>query len=145
MINLIINGITKTLFNTFGNRYKIYVENIKQGLQEPCFIVSSIENSIKPFLGKRAKLTNSYQIIYIPKESDKIKEMNEIASKLLTMDFIELENGDKLLARNKRTEIYEDGTGDILRFYAEYNMVINSADSKTYMQELKTGTSVKER
>lgn len=145
MVNLIMNGITKTLFNTFGSKYKIYVENIKQGLEEPCFIVSTIENSIKPFLGKRAKLTNIYQIVYIPKGSDKIKEMNEITSELLTMDFIELENGDKLLARNKKAEIDEDGTGGILRFHVEFNMVINDVSNKNYMQKLKMGTFVKER
>ena len=39
MVNSILNAVTKQLGTTFGTSYRYYVENIEQGLQQPCFTV----------------------------------------------------------------------------------------------------------
>jgi hypothetical protein len=42
MVNLILNAVTKQLGTTFGNSYHYYVENVEQGLVEPCFTVDMV-------------------------------------------------------------------------------------------------------
>lgn len=144
MLNSIIDGITIKLFELFGESCRIYVENVEQDLQKPCFIVSVIENSVVPFLGERAKLSGTYQIVYIPSDNEKIKEMNDAASVLLAnMDYITLVNGDKLYGLNRKAEIDNDGTGDILRFFVKYNMVVNKKRDINYMQNLTSNTITK--
>lgn len=39
MVNLILKAVTKQLGTTFGSSYRYYVENVEQGLTEPCFTV----------------------------------------------------------------------------------------------------------
>ena len=38
MINEIVVAISKALYNEFGEEYKIYAENVEQGLERPCFL-----------------------------------------------------------------------------------------------------------
>ena len=42
MVNSILNAVTKQLGTTFGNGYHYYVEDVEQGLKEPCFTVDLV-------------------------------------------------------------------------------------------------------
>ena len=41
MINDIIIGISNAIYAEFGSDYEIYVDDVKQGLNEPCFFIKA--------------------------------------------------------------------------------------------------------
>lgn len=42
MVNNVLNAVTKQLGTTFGSSYRIYVEDVEQSLQTPCFTVNTL-------------------------------------------------------------------------------------------------------
>ena len=42
MVNEMLKGISKQLYDTFGADYKYYVENVEQKLTKPCFTIDAI-------------------------------------------------------------------------------------------------------
>lgn len=42
IVNSILAAISTQLYNTFGNDYRYYVENIEQNLTKPCFTIDTI-------------------------------------------------------------------------------------------------------
>ena len=56
MVNSILNAVTKQLGSTFGGGYRYYVENVEQGLKQPCFtvdVLNPLERSKSPVLYDR--------------------------------------------------------------------------------------------
>ena len=49
MINNIISAISNAIYLEFGDEYEIYTQDVKQGLQEPCFSIFCINPSIRQF------------------------------------------------------------------------------------------------
>lgn len=43
MVNTILDSVTIQLGKTFGTDYHYYVENVKQGLQTPCFTIDMLQ------------------------------------------------------------------------------------------------------
>ena len=59
MVNSILNAVTKQLGTTFGNGYHYYVEDVEQGLTEPCFTVDLLIPSSFAILSSEYFITNS--------------------------------------------------------------------------------------
>ena len=53
MINAIIEAISVALNGEFGDSYEIHMEEIEQGLEEPCFFIFCLNPTNDLFLGKR--------------------------------------------------------------------------------------------
>lgn len=56
MVTSVVNAVTKQLGTTFGTTYRYYVEDIEQGVVEPCFHVSpriTLQRSKSPVLYDR--------------------------------------------------------------------------------------------
>ena len=56
MVNSILTAVTKQLGSTFGGEYRYYVENVEQGLKQPCFtvdVLNPLERSKSPVLYDR--------------------------------------------------------------------------------------------
>ena len=72
MINDIISGISKVIYQTYGDAYKIYTVTVTQNLQEPCFIISAINNTNESQLGSfssgnhRYFRRNHFSVQYLP-------------------------------------------------------------------------------
>ena len=60
MINAIIEAISVALNGEFGDRYEIHMEELEQGLEEPCFFIFCLNPSSDLFLGKRYFRTNPF-------------------------------------------------------------------------------------
>jgi hypothetical protein len=58
MINSIIEAISVSLNGEFGDDYEIHMEEIKQGLKEPCFFIACLNPTNNLFMGKRYERTN---------------------------------------------------------------------------------------
>lgn len=134
MINALIDGIAIKLNSVFGSNYKIYKEQIKQGLVEPCFNIVVLEPS------QEAKLTNRYfrsypvDVHYFPKSADTPKaEMYEVAEKLL----IELEHITVLDNLCRGTKMRYEIVGGVLHFFVNYDFFVKKEVVKgEYMENL---------
>jgi hypothetical protein len=121
MVNDIIKGIAKALSDMFGSDYRIYVENVPQGFEEPCF-------SIVPIMGDRtAKSPNRYlsrnkfDIHYFPKDEHQEKrEMLSVGESLfLSLEYINVL--DNLCRGTKMSYEIIDG---VLHFFVNYDLFV---------------------
>ena len=74
MINSIIEAISVALNGEFGDSYKTYTQDVKQGLKEPCFFVSCINPTHRLFRGKRYFKENQFCIQYFPQDKRQANE-----------------------------------------------------------------------
>lgn len=121
MINSIIEGIAIALNGEFGDDHKIYTEEVKQGLKEPCFFVSCLNPTHTRILGRRFLRGNSFVLQYFPKDGGgEREECNEIAERLYDcLEWITVE-GDPIMGAGMRYEIV-DG---VLNFFVHYNFTV---------------------
>ena len=74
MVNDLLNAITMRLHSTFGDGYKYYLEDVKQGLSKPCFTIDTISSrkrSTSPILYDRTVLMVVY---YFHDDKSELKE-----------------------------------------------------------------------
>ncbi len=121
MINDIINGIATKLNETFGNKYQVWRENIKQGLTEPCFSIVALEPEQSAKLPTRYLRKYPFDIHYFPK--DKLKEKEEcytVAEELyVALEYINVL--DNLCHGTKMRYEVVDG---VLHFFVNYDMFV---------------------
>ena len=134
MINNIINGIAGVLHRTFGDSHAIYKESVKQGLQEPCFIITALEQTNEDANNGYYLRNYPFNITFIPEsETDSKSEMYRTAESLfLILDYINvldnLRRGIKM-----RYEIVDD----VLHFCVTYTMYVKEIkDAEPTMETL---------
>ena len=141
MINSIIEAISIALNKEFGDEYRLYADNIEQGLQEPCFFISCINPTNSLFLGKRYFRENLFCIQYFPKDHSREKEeCNETAERLfLCLEWLTV---DGELTRG--TKMRSETVDGVLNFFVNYDMFVYRKDSaEPVMEELTEETTVK--
>lgn len=126
MVSMLLGGVTvklDELFNLGGDKYKIYIDNVEQGLEEPAFFVSVIQSEVTPLLGRRCKCSVSMDIKYFPEsDEEKTDELLGIGDTLIyNMRFIELSDGSKVQGINRYYEVV-DG---VLHFFIDYLYTMN--------------------
>lgn len=143
MINDIKDGVTNAIYSEFGSGYKIYTEDISQGLTEPSFFVAILEPFRTQLLNCRQKLTVPVDVHYFPSTKNKNREIADVIERLFeALRFIDLANNDKLGAFDMRAGIVEN----VLHFFAEYRpIIIYQPDSDVEnMDDLTLETEVDE-
>lgn len=121
MVNNIINGVSSCIYEHYGNGYRIYRENIEQGLKEPCFFIALVEAMQERIIGNRYKLTVALDVHYFPSDKEKNKEMQTVAQQLHhILQRITLLDGDMLNGFNLRWETVED----VLHFFVTYKSIV---------------------
>ena len=142
MINRIIDAISLTInheFNELGDKsYKIYTEEVRQGLKTPCFFINALDPNEDLFRGNRYKEINQFCIQYIPSDSSNEKkyECNEVREKLFSMleyitiiEIDEEENTHNTLIRGSKMHgEYVDG---MLNFFVNYDMFVKKKENET--------------
>lgn len=132
MINELIVGISQALDIAFSD-VEIYVDQIKQGLTEPCFFIMLLSPSQEQVVGSRYYRENSFDIHYFPK-TDNTSEINDVADKL--MDTLEYINFDGGLLRG--TKMRSETVAGVLHFFVDYNFhTIKDTVTNPYMEKLK--------
>lgn len=122
MLNKIITGIAQTLDSTFNENeeYEIYVDNIEQGLNEPCFFIFTLNPSSKKLVGNRYDRTYPFDIHYFPENENSNIEINEVTEKLfMCFEYINVD-GNLVKGTNMKSETV-DG---VLHFFINFNMVV---------------------
>lgn len=142
MINSIIEAISISLNEEFGDGYETHMEEIKQGLKEPCFFITCLNPTTELFLGKRYFRTNQFCIQYFPETNEKQRECNGVAERMLQcLEYITIYGEDKPIMGTKMK--YEVVNG-VLNFFVNYDCFIRKTERQTPMESLQASTSVKE-
>ena len=137
MINSIIAGISNALYQNLG--YENHMEEIKQGLDGPCFFISCINPTIQTYPGKRYFRKNQFVIQYFPESENYQKECFEVAEKMLwCLEVIETPEGS--IRGTKMNHQIIDG---VLNFFVNYDCFMRKVEQTTTMGELKAHTNVK--
>ena len=88
MVNKIVEGAASALFEAMGEGYPIYRDDLRQGLEPPCFLILSVGPSLAPHPSGIKLLTVPLDISYFPSDSGDNAEMYRVG--LTVMDAVEL-------------------------------------------------------
>lgn len=142
MINSIIEAISISLNEEFGDGYETRMEEIKQGLKEPCFFITCLNPTTELFLGKRYFRTNQFCIQYFPETNEKQRECNGVAERMWQcLEYITIYGEDKPIMGTKMKYEVVDG---VLNFFVNYDCFIRKIEQQTPMESLQASTNVKE-
>ena len=142
MLNDIVSGISEKLYETFGDGHEIYTEPLKQGLQEPCFLISGIDHNTMPIAGPRSFRGNLFSLKYFPKSTtDPKAECLAVADALfLALEYITA-GGDLI----RGTDMDVNFVDDVLVFRVAYNIIVRRRDAGfEVMEGFEQATQVKE-
>lgn len=118
MINDIINAISIRLYDAFGDGYKIYLNDVQQGLTEPCFLITVVDYSKEQLLQSRSKRLVPFDILFFPNKGK--SQCYEVADQMMNeLDMITLLNSDMMHGTEMRAEIVDD----VLHFFVNYNFM----------------------
>lgn len=140
MINDIMNAISIRLYEAFGDGYKIYLNDVQQGLTEPCFLITVVDYSKEPLLDIRSKRILPFDILFFSNKGK--SQCYEVADQMMNeLDFITLLDGDMMHGTEMRAEIVDD----VLHFFVNYNfMAIVEEEQEDSMETLNIQNSTKE-
>ncbi|MBS4931110.1 MAG: hypothetical protein KH020_07245 [Clostridiales bacterium] len=141
MLNDIVNGISNAIYDEFGDKYKIYKEQIEQGLKEPCFSILCISPIIKKGLGNRYEKNNSFCIHYFAESKNFRSECMEVFERMADcLEYISV-SGDLVRGLNIRAEeITEDG---IMHVFVDYNIPVRKIVEQEKMGYLEQRAEVR--
>ena len=120
MLNKVITGIAQKLNQVFGDGYEIYIDSVKQGLNEPCFLITFLKGNQKQLVGNLYSREQPFDILYFPQASASTSEINNVVD-LLQMDveYINVET-DSL----RGTGISHETVDGVLHFFVNYDLRI---------------------
>lgn len=139
MINKIMDAIAIKLHETFGDEYEIHQNDIKQGLEEPCFLITLIDSTKENLLNTRSKRLLPFDILFF---SDKGKSQCHSVSDMLMneLNMVECEDGDLMHGTKMRSEIIDD----VLHFFVSYNYIAMVEEEKEdSMETLEVSNTTK--
>lgn len=142
MIDKIIDNISKKLFETFGDKYTIYTENVEQGLKEPCFFIDIGELEEKQLMNNRYQVNIPVIVQYL---SNSKKKKQDCYTK-----FDELTNALEIITIEdypiRGKDISSDYSGGILTFSINYEIfVLKTKEPINKLKNYNLNSGVKER
>ena len=140
MIKDIMDAIAKRLYEVFGDDYKIYQNDIKQGLQEPCFLITLIDSEKENLLNLRSKRLLPFDILFF--SSSGKNQCHSVSDTLMCeLDMIKCIDGDLLHGTKMRSEIIDD----VLHFFVSFNYIAIVNEEETgSMETLEVSSNTKE-
>ena len=140
LIKEIINGISQKIYSFYEGLYDIYVEEVEQGLQMPCFMINLISSDIRMILKPRYMFETIFDVIYF---GEGYKDCMDRGSELYDiLEYITI--NDKDLIRGTRMNMYI--IKNILHFRVNYNLILqNKPDIIDMMEEHQINIGVGNR
>ena len=140
LIKEIINGISQKIYGFYEGLYDIYVEEVEQGLQMPCFMINLISSDIRMILKPRYKFESVFDVIYF---GDGYKDCMDRGSELYDiLEYITVNEKD--LIRGTKMNMYI--IKNILHFRVNYNLILqNKPDIIDMMEEHQINIGVVDR
>ena len=140
MLNDIINGISVAINAEFPD-LQIYIDEIEQGMQTPCFLIFNLTNRETQKLNNRYLREHSFNVQYFPKSITKpTREAATVGTKLFdVLEYITV-NGALVRGTDRRHEL----VNDVLHFFVDYDVYIHKLkDPDPYMETLEHTQQVK--
>lgn len=129
LIKEIINGISKKIYGFYEGLYDIYVEEVEQGLQMPCFMINLISSDIRMILKPRYIFESVFDVIYF---GDGYKDCLDKGSELFDiLEYITINNKDLI----RGTKMNMDIIKNILHFRVNYNLILQNKPDIIDMME----------
>lgn len=140
MLKKIVNAISLKITENFDG-VDIYIDNLEQGFNEPCFFINLLNPSEKQILGSRYLRNYLFDIVYFP-ENKSQSQIYEVLDKLHNvLEYIKFDDGS-LIRGIKRNAKEEDST---LHYFVTYGVFIYKLeDEKAKMEKLNTKTTIKQ-
>lgn len=140
LIKEIINGISQKIYGFYEGLYDIYVEDVEQGLEVPCFMINLISSDIRMILKPRYKFESVFDVIYF---GEGYKDCMDRGSELYDiLEYITI--NDKDLIRGTKMNMYI--IKNILHFRVNYNLILqNKPDIIDMMEEHQINIGVVNR
>lgn len=138
MIVAILEAVSKRLKEDFPET-RVYVNEVKQGLHPPCFLVAVLEPSRARLVGEWWRQEQLFDVAYFPKMEDN-NELYAIGGALFdTLETIALPDGG-LRGTSMRFEVV-DG---VLHFFVKYTVFLRRKEPREHMEVLRVKENVKE-
>ena len=122
VIDKIVTGISLKIREIFGVSYKVYDDNVKQGMEKPCFFINYLDGNENRDIGINKK--NYIDILHFDitgfSKNDDTPSLMEMADKLYDLEYITLTNNALIRADKMQSKI-EDG---VLHFFIDYKLFI---------------------
>lgn len=133
MLNEIIKGVSMKLNTAFGEKYKIYQNDVRQGLKKPCFFLAVLNPTLTPLTGRRYMSRNPLDVQFIPADDTKNAKLYEVGWELMNaLEYIKLPGGDSLRGTSLNFEVV-DG---VLHCFVNYNLPLNKPTEEVTMETL---------
>jgi hypothetical protein len=144
MINQIIEAIASAMnteFNATKDNYEIYVNDIKQGLKEPCFFISCLSPSMQLYPSRRYKRENFFCVQYFPESEEARTECMDVAERLFEcLEYIWISGDTKPMhGTGMRYEINDE----VMSFFVNYNCFVQKKDNTEKMGTLRHNVRVR--
>lgn len=132
MIQEIIDGAVAALLDAFPG-IKVYTEQVKQGLEEPCFILRVISPTNEQFLGNRYYRTNLLSVQYFAEsETDAKAECYRVCDALFrVLEYVTVCGGP-----TRGTGMRGDVLDGVLTFTVNYNLFVRIKTEFDPMEDL---------
>lgn len=124
MTNQIIVGMAQALDKELG--YHVHTDTIKQGLEEPCFLIKVLRGSQGHKAGIRYEQVESFDIHYFPKAEDTTAECMKI--KQILCDLLEVINTEDGLYRAK--DMSGEVQNGVLHFFIDFKFFVLKKPAK---------------
>lgn len=122
-----IEEIVKKIRDAFGSNYRIYTENVEQGLKTPCFSILQISANGNRFLQNRYKNTHQFMIQYFPAGKHAYSECSVMLNKLLIL-LVDVGN-------YHATKLNAEVANEVLNVEAVYTEFIQVVDDVDAMED----------
>lgn len=140
MVNDIISGVSIALDKEFGNVYTIYVDDVKQDLDVPAFLVTALNPSQFNQIARRYKGMCQICVQYFAENIGNNTEAHCVGERLLgCLECIELI--DKINLRG--SEMHYEIEDSVLHFFVNYTVSLSSVTSQTNMDTANINTRTK--
>lgn len=130
-----IEALSRAIRKEFGKDYKIYIDTVKQGFQEPCFLIAEVTENQDQFLNNKYKRAVRYCIHCFGSEEDMRTKYREVVERLyFCLDRIDIRGEGTIKGRRMQKEISDD---DVLLFFVSYDQwVVYKGEEKESMEKL---------
>jgi hypothetical protein len=118
MQNDILKGITRELDREFG--YPVYTDDVEQGLDVPCFLVTDLTSTDEHIVMNRHKRSYHFMIQYFPESQDYRTECADAADRLFEC----LEYITAAGYPTRGSDMSGNVTDGVLNFEATYEMQV---------------------
>lgn len=140
MLNETMTGIARKLNATFGNGYEIHIDEVKQGLKEPCFLLICLTGRQQQEIGPAYNREQAFDLHYFPKAKNYTTEVNSVVDTLnMELEYITVDGN--LVRGSKMKHQVIDG---VLHFFVNYDIRIRKViDPEPVLENLELIERVK--